>query len=214
MKLKIAKINLQTEEGRDFEEVVAKKTKKKIKKMKGKDPCWEGYEMIGLKPDGNPNCVPKKSKKANFDGSGYKFSLEIPALFRKELSALFERSDKMFKSFLSIEYDKATPKTDKETYENEKEFFMDWARRTYGLIKMIPEGKEIAIDKKFLKDGRVAPLEYKKMYCSALKQTHDFFLNTMLSQSPMVIDKSFINENFMKIVKDEIEKYLTLENCS
>lgn len=24
------------------------------------DPCWEGYEMIGMKDDGTPNCVPIK----------------------------------------------------------------------------------------------------------------------------------------------------------
>lgn len=44
-------------------ELFEKESKRKNKKMKGKDPCWEGYEMIGLKPDGNPNCVPKKKKK-------------------------------------------------------------------------------------------------------------------------------------------------------
>ena len=37
-------------------------------KMKGEDPCWPNYEMIGTKPgkDGEPvpNCVLKKSKKA------------------------------------------------------------------------------------------------------------------------------------------------------
>lgn len=32
------------------------------KKMKN-NPCWKNYEMIGLKPNGDPNCVPKKSKK-------------------------------------------------------------------------------------------------------------------------------------------------------
>ena len=40
--------------------LTAKKKKRKNKKMKGPDPCWEGYEMIGLKPNGDPNCVPKK----------------------------------------------------------------------------------------------------------------------------------------------------------
>jgi Domain of unknown function (DUF6321) len=33
------------------------------KKMKGKDPCWKGYEMIGTKEKGGrtvPNCVPKE----------------------------------------------------------------------------------------------------------------------------------------------------------
>lgn len=35
------------------------------KKMKGKDPCWSGYEMVGHKSKGGkkvPNCVPKKRK--------------------------------------------------------------------------------------------------------------------------------------------------------
>jgi len=34
------------------------------KKMKGKDPCWKNYEMVGTKKKGGkevPNCVPKES---------------------------------------------------------------------------------------------------------------------------------------------------------
>lgn len=27
------------------------------------NPCWEGYEPIGLKDDGSPNCVPIKAQK-------------------------------------------------------------------------------------------------------------------------------------------------------
>ncbi len=27
------------------------------KKLKGKDPCWANYKMVGLKPNGDPNCV-------------------------------------------------------------------------------------------------------------------------------------------------------------
>lgn len=27
------------------------------KKLKGKDPCWDNYKMIGRKPNGDPNCV-------------------------------------------------------------------------------------------------------------------------------------------------------------
>ena len=33
------------------------------KKMKGEDPCWTGYQMVGTKKKGGkevPNCVPKK----------------------------------------------------------------------------------------------------------------------------------------------------------
>jgi hypothetical protein len=30
------------------------------------NPCYEGYEPIGLKDDGSPNCVPIKASKENF----------------------------------------------------------------------------------------------------------------------------------------------------
>jgi hypothetical protein len=36
------------------------------KKMKGEDPCWKGYEMVGTKKKGGeevPNCVPKEEYK-------------------------------------------------------------------------------------------------------------------------------------------------------
>lgn len=29
----------------------------KRKKLKGEDPCWDNYKMVGLKPNGDPNCV-------------------------------------------------------------------------------------------------------------------------------------------------------------
>jgi hypothetical protein len=42
----------------------------KINKPKEMDiepnPCWEGYEPIGLKDDGSPNCVPIKASKEAF----------------------------------------------------------------------------------------------------------------------------------------------------
>jgi len=34
--------------------------------MAKKGPCWEGYEMVGMKTKNGrkvPNCVPKKKKK-------------------------------------------------------------------------------------------------------------------------------------------------------
>jgi hypothetical protein len=30
------------------------------------NPCWDGYEPIGLKDDGSPNCVPVKASKEAF----------------------------------------------------------------------------------------------------------------------------------------------------
>ena len=38
------------------------------KKTATKDPCWEGYEKIGMKMKNGklvPNCIPKKAKKKN-----------------------------------------------------------------------------------------------------------------------------------------------------
>jgi hypothetical protein len=38
------------------------------KKKKAKNPCWEGYEQIGMKMKRGrlvPNCVPKDKKKKN-----------------------------------------------------------------------------------------------------------------------------------------------------
>ena len=37
-----------------------------FKKKKMENPCWKGYEAIGMKKKGGktvPNCVPKKKKK-------------------------------------------------------------------------------------------------------------------------------------------------------
>lgn len=52
------------------DEETAKKVCGAIKAMYGSkeemditpNPCWEGYEPIGLKDDGSPNCVPIKDK--------------------------------------------------------------------------------------------------------------------------------------------------------
>lgn len=38
-------------------------TKDKTKLDIEPNPCWEGYEPIGLKDDGSPNCVPIKEEQ-------------------------------------------------------------------------------------------------------------------------------------------------------
>lgn len=40
------------------------------KKMKGEDPCWKGYQMVGTKKKGGkevPNCVPKEEYESEID---------------------------------------------------------------------------------------------------------------------------------------------------
>jgi hypothetical protein len=43
----------------------------------GDDPCWDGYEMIGMKDDGTPNCVPIKMAEVGPRG-GIKESDKAP----------------------------------------------------------------------------------------------------------------------------------------
>ena len=35
------------------------------------NPCWEGYEPIGLKDDGSPNCVPIKEEQSKIKKEGF-----------------------------------------------------------------------------------------------------------------------------------------------
>jgi hypothetical protein len=35
------------------------------------NPCWEGYEAIGLKDDGTPNCVPIKEEQSKIKKEGF-----------------------------------------------------------------------------------------------------------------------------------------------
>ena len=45
----------------EFIDLVLPSSLKEARKMKGKDPCWKGYEMVGTKKKGGkevPNCVP------------------------------------------------------------------------------------------------------------------------------------------------------------
>ena len=35
------------------------------------NPCWEGYEPIGLKDDGSPNCVPIKEEQSKVKKEGF-----------------------------------------------------------------------------------------------------------------------------------------------
>lgn len=53
-----------------FDNALPKKTPSGMPEVKVKEPmditpnpCWEGYEPVGLKPDGSPNCVPIKASK-------------------------------------------------------------------------------------------------------------------------------------------------------
>jgi hypothetical protein len=46
-------------------ELLASQMPKKVMDIEP-NPCWDGYEPIGLKDDGSPNCVPIKASKEKF----------------------------------------------------------------------------------------------------------------------------------------------------
>ena len=79
-------VTIEDANGNTFLQIIdiikADRLVKEGKKMKGEDPCWKGYEMIGKKKKGGkevPNCVPKEGK--SFDS----FMTEAsPAWQRKE----------------------------------------------------------------------------------------------------------------------------------
>jgi hypothetical protein len=57
------------------------------------DACWEGYEPIGLKPDGSPNCVPIKEEMSE-DGKyvigEYASYTDYPELIRKNAQSALD----------------------------------------------------------------------------------------------------------------------------
>lgn len=67
----------EKDEAEEEDEKEEKKEVKEAKKMKGEDPCWKGYEMIGTKKGKGgkevPNCVPEETeiKEGEEKGGGY-----------------------------------------------------------------------------------------------------------------------------------------------
>ena len=66
------------------------------------NPCWDGYEPIGLKDDGSPNCVPIKEDMQNPDVSG------LPAY----VDQIPKKKKKVLKPSLLDSFEYLNPKTD------------------------------------------------------------------------------------------------------
>lgn len=73
--IKLAKVHADMEGLHSYMEGEKRRTgmvDEATKKMKGEDPCWKGYEMVGTKMKGGkevPNCVPKESVEEKLDPS-------------------------------------------------------------------------------------------------------------------------------------------------
>jgi hypothetical protein len=81
----------------------ARKDLGESEKMKGDDPCWDDYEMVGTKKKNGkevPNCVPKEDIDTSFEN----FILEMQMVPKKHFHQLFDKNknvkcDKRFKMF-------------------------------------------------------------------------------------------------------------------
>jgi hypothetical protein len=77
-------VTIEDANGNTFIQIIdiikADRLVKEGKKMKGEDPCWKGYEMIGKKKKGGkevPNCVPKEQKSfSSFIGEAKKSEMK------------------------------------------------------------------------------------------------------------------------------------------
>lgn len=86
-----------------------------VQELNEKDPCWKGYEMVGMKKKGNrkvPNCVPESD---NLD-EGAMSELDILAEesknfneFKKKALAAFPQIKTMegYESWLSMIFDES-----------------------------------------------------------------------------------------------------------
>jgi len=79
------------------DEVTKKVVKKPVLAAGLEDACWEGYEPIGLKDDGSPNCVPIK-EEMNADGSyvvdEFNSYSDYPELIRKNAQSALDYIEK------------------------------------------------------------------------------------------------------------------------
>ena len=144
------------------------------KKMKGDDPCWDGYEMIGKKKKNGkevPNCVPKEEVEIE----------EAVTVSRKDFDSL-KKGDKV-----TITFDSSVRKGNTATYVIKGKSRS--AKYNVDKISMQPEGKP-GVQKSFLysrggKDATMAQgdmgVTMTKFVKEAIDQVNQDFPNTLES---------------------------------
>lgn len=140
------------------------------KKMKGDDPCWDGYEMIGKKKKNGkevPNCVPKEEVEIE----------EAVTVSRKDFDSL-KKGDKV-----TITFDSSVRKGNTATYVIKGKSRS--AKYNVDKISMQPEGKP-GVQKSFLysrggKDATMAQGDMGVTMTKFVKEAVDQFPNTLES---------------------------------
>jgi len=105
---------------------------------KDDDPCWDGYEMIGMKDDGTPNCVPVKMAEVGPKG-GIKESDKAPKSGTPNKDPKGEGSAKGDASGKSAKVSAADEETLKNKVKdfNEKESNTKNGNATLGQLKSV-----------------------------------------------------------------------------
>jgi len=137
----------------------------------GKDPCWKGYEMVGMKNKGGrevPNCVPKEEYidiERDMLEEGYTFEqvLEVIAAYEDGFEVIFEEN--------GVTINETQEVLDEETlFLSDVEMVADWLH-TEGIIENEDEFFELMED---LSEDEIEELYELVLEATAMaKRGHD-----------------------------------------
>ena len=100
------------------------------KKLKGKDPCWDNYKMVGLKANGDPNCVgPVKEDAEPID----EISKELANRYYWSAKSSGDEMDKK----ISAKSKKLGDKWSQRTHNNLTDLLAKSQKRTAGRLRAL-----------------------------------------------------------------------------
>ena len=151
------------------------------KKMKGEDPCWKGYEMVGTKKKGGkevPNCVPKESVTIqDADGNDY---VEFVDLITPEplISEASTRLQAQTGNLIAV--------------------LLSWRGKTYSITMFFPQVK--------MPSRKDVEEEIQKVYPGS--RVLQFHVTTLKGDQPIVQVQNTKSKNYLlnnKTIGEEVE---------
>lgn len=161
--------------------LVSKIIDEEKKKMKGKDPCWKGYEMVGTKKKGGrevPNCVPKESVTIQ-DANGNDYVEFIDLITPEPLIS------------------EATTRLQAQT-GNLIAVILSWKGKTYSLTMFFPQVK--------MPSRKEVEYEIQKVYPGS--KVLQFNVTTVRGDQPIIQVQNTKSKNYLlnnKTIGEEVE---------
>lgn len=151
------------------------------KKMKGKDPCWKGYEMVGTKKKGGkevPNCVPKESVTIQ-DANGNDY-VEFIDLIKPEplISEATTRLQAQTGNLIAV--------------------ILSWKGKTYSITMFFPQMK--------MPSRKEVEYEIQKVYPGS--RVLQFNVTTVRGDQPIIQIQNTKSKNYLlnnKTIGEEVE---------